>query len=253
MGNGIWAALSGANVQLEALDVAANNVANASTPGYRGDHAVFREHLGRASKAAAAASQKTRGLPTSLRYSTMDGVGTNGTPGAFVATGRPLDVAIHGDGMFVLGTARGIRYTRLGSIQVAKDGKLVTKDGDLFLNRDNKPVAVPPGVTDVRIGTDGTVHAAGEACGQLVLVNFKNPTGLDREGALVFKATPASGAPRLSTATLEGESLEQSNVSVVRGMVDIVGASRGFEACERAIDAFRDADRRAAMALMGKD
>jgi flagellar basal body rod protein FlgG len=174
-------------------------------------------------------------------------------PGGFVSTARPLDVAIHGDGMFAISTARGVRYTRLGAIQVTKDGKLVTREGDAYLNRDHKPISVPAGVTDVRVGTDGVVHAAGETCGQLLLVNFKNAAGLTREGALVFKATPSSGAPRLSTATLEAETLEQSNVSVVKGMVDIVGASRGFEACERAIDAFRDADRRAAMALMGKD
>jgi flagellar basal body rod protein FlgG len=105
----------------------------------------------------------------------------------------------------------------------------------------------------VRIGSDGAVQAGRETFGQLLLVNFKNPAGLGREGALVYKATPVSGAPQLSTATIEREMLEQSNVSVVKGMVDIVGASRGFEACERAIDAFRDADRRAAMALMGKD
>ena len=60
MSNGIWAALSGANVQLEALDVAANNVANASTPSFRGDHAVFREYLGRAAKSTAA---KPRPVP----------------------------------------------------------------------------------------------------------------------------------------------------------------------------------------------
>lgn len=249
MSNGIWAALSGANVQLEALDVAANNVANASTPAFRGDHAVFREYLGRATTT----TNKVQKPSTSMRYSTMDGVAANSTPGGFVSTGRALDVAIHGEGMFAIGTARGARYTRLGSVQVASDGRLVTRDGDSFLNPDNKPVRVPPGVTDVRIGSDGVVRSGNETFGQLLLVNFKNPAALAREGALVYRATPASGAPQLSTATVESEMLEQSNVSVVRGMVDIVGASRGFEACERAIDAFRDADRRAAMALMGKE
>lgn len=252
MGNGIWAALSGANVQLEALDVAANNVANASTPAFRGDHAVFREYLGRASKNAAKPPPKTPAT-ASMRYSTTDGVAANSTPGGMLSTGRPLDVSIQGDGMFAISTPGGIRYTRLGSIQVTKNGDLVTREGYSYLNRDNRPLKVPPEVTDVRIGTDGVVHAAGEPCGQITLVSFKNAAGLAREGALTFKATPASGAPQLSTATLERETLEQSNVSVVKGMVDIVGASRGFEACERAIDAFRDADRRAAMALMGKD
>jgi flagellar basal-body rod protein FlgF len=249
MSNGIWAALSGANVQLEALDVAANNVANASTPAFRGDHAVFREYLGKASARAA----KVKQPPNSLHYSTVDGVAANSTAGGMVATGRPLDVAIHGEGMFALGTPRGQRFTRLGSLQLAQDGRLVTRDGDVYLGRDHRPIRVPAGVTDVRVGTDGTVHAGGDEVGQLLLVNFKNPGGLQREGALVFKATPGSGPPVLSSATLERETLEQSNVSVVKGMVDIVGASRGFEACQRAIDAFRDADRKAAMSLMAKE
>src|SRR6185295_4034379 len=253
MANGIWAALSGANVQLEALDVAANNVANASTPTYRADHAVFREYLGRASKNPNAPKPKPTPATASMHYSTTDGIAANSTPGAMISTGRALDVSIQGDGMFAISTPRGVRYTRLGSIQVAKDGSLTTKDGDKFLNRDNRPISVPPEVTDIRITSDGSVHAAGAFSGQLVIVNFKNPANLAREGALVFKATPESGPPRLSTATLEPETLEQSNVSVVKGMVDIVSASRGFEACERAIDAFRDADRRAAMALMGKE
>ena len=152
-----------------------------------------------------------------------------------------------------ISTARGPRFTRLGSLQVAKDGTVVTRDGDVFLGKDQRPIRIPPGVTNLRVGSDGMVFAGAETCGQLLLVNFKNPGGLTREGALVFKATPASGAPTLSTAKLESESLEQSNVSVVKGMVDIVGASRGFEACERVIDAFREADRRAAMSIMGKD
>jgi flagellar basal body rod protein FlgG len=183
----------------------------------------------------------------------VDGVAANSSPGGFLSTGRSLDVAIHGDGMFAVSTARGVRYTRLGSLQVATDGRLVTREGDLFLNRDSKPIRVPPGVTDVSVGSDGVVQSGNEIFGQLALVNFKNPAGLGREGALIYRATPASGPPGLSTATIEPNMLEQSNVSVVKGMVDIVGASRGFEACERAIDAFKDADRRAAMALMGKD
>jgi len=180
-------------------------------------------------------------------------VAANASPGHFISTGRPLDVAIKGDGMFAINTARGVRYTRMGSVQVATDGRLVTKDGDIYLNRDHKPISVPPGTTDVRIGTDGTVHAGSEMRGQLLLVDFKNPVALQREGALVYRATPGSGPPQLSTSTVEPDTLEQSNVSVVKGMVEIVGASRGFEACEKAIETFRDADRRAAMALMGKD
>jgi len=149
MSSGIWAALSGANVQLEALDVAANNVANATTPAFRGDHAVFREYLGRATSAA----QKNN-APKIRPYAADEHALLHGRRrrrerparrfriNGSIARRRPFT----GDGLLTISTPRGVRYTRLGSIQVEQDGRLVTKDGDTFLNRENnKPIRVPRG------------------------------------------------------------------------------------------------------------
>ena len=244
MSEGIWSALAGAVGQLTALEVAANNVANASTPGYRADHVVFREYLGRAAAA--------RGRPPpGMRSNAIGAIMTTATQGNIVQTGRELDVALRGDGYFVVKTPRGERYTRLGSFQVARDGALVTRDGDPVLGSDHKVVRVPREAGGARILADGTVEWSGGRAGELLCVSFDRKVVLEKEGSVLLRpSAPASPSPvRMS---LEPGALEQSNMSAVKGMMDIVGASRGFEACERVIDAFRDADRKAAMTIAGR-
>jgi flagellar basal body rod protein FlgG len=249
MSDGIWSALSGAVGQLAVLDNAANSVANAGAPGFRGDHALFREVLSKAQvrgKGAAA----NRAQWKNVRYAAVDVVAHDTTAGAFVQTGRPLDVAIRGDGFFAVKTAQGVRYTRLGAVKLGSDGTLVTKEGDPYLSADDKPIKLPANGTDAAIGPDGSVRAANATSGTLKVVRFANASQLEKSGALMFAPTAASGAATSIPATLETSTLEQSNVSAVKGMVDIVAATRGFDACERAIDAFKEADHRAAMTLM---
>lgn len=245
MSDGIWSALSGAVGQLTALDVAANNVANASTAGYRADHLVFREVLGRA------AASKGRPGP-GMNYSSASNVLADQSQGAIVQTGRPLDVAIRGEGYFVVSTARGERYSRQGNFQVARDGTLMTRDGDPLVGTDLRRIKLPAGATDVNIAADGTVHVAGQPSGQLLTVAFKGTNALEKEGAVLFRRAQGAAAAVPIPAAMEPGALEQSNMSAVTGMMDIVGASRSFDACQRVIDAFRDADRRAAMSIAGK-
>ena len=122
MSTGIWSAASGAVSQMTALDVAANNVANASTPGYRADRVLFRQELNRANDLSAG----TR----SMKYSITRTVEPDRKQGQFVYTGRGLDVALRQpDTWLVVKTPQGERYTRAGSIQVAVDGTLKTPDG----------------------------------------------------------------------------------------------------------------------------
>jgi len=132
---------------------------------------------------------------------------------------------------------------------VAQNGTLVTKDGDVVFDRERKPIKVDPTSTDVAIGGDGSVVDRGVAVGQVTVVKFKHPEALEREGALLYKAVTGDPAVH-TTPSLEPTSLEQSNTSAVKGMVEIVNASRGFEACERVIDAFKNADSAAAMSIM---
>src|SRR5262249_6976966 len=98
MSDGIWSALSGAGGQLAVLDNAANNVANAGSPGYRGDHALFREVLSRAQVRGRGAAAANRSQWKNVRYAAVDVVAHDTTTGAFVQTGRSLDCAIRGEG-----------------------------------------------------------------------------------------------------------------------------------------------------------
>jgi flagellar basal-body rod protein FlgF len=245
MGDGMWSALSGAMVQLSTLDVAANNIANASTPAFRAEHAVFREQLARAT---------FRGRPVpaekQMRYAGVDAIEPATVAGGVLTTGRGLDVAIKGDGFLVVKTPQGDRYTRSGSLQIARDGTLVTHDGNPVLNENQNPLRLPPGSVDAHIAKDGTVFAGGAAVGRLAYVRFPQGSQLAKEGALLYRSD-GTNAPAPAQADFETGALEQANVSAVQGMVELVGATRGFEACERAIDAFKEADHRAAMAIMG--
>lgn len=243
MSDGIWSAASGAVGQLLALDVAADNVANAGTPGFQGGKAVFHEQLARAG---------AKGVGD-LRYAAVGSVVNDTSPGPIVSTGRGLDVAIKGDGWFAVKSPQGERYTRGGAFQVGKDGTLSTHDGLPVLGSNRQPIRVGEGASSATIGDDGTVYANKQSVGQLMVVKFAAPSALEKQGGTLMRATAAAGAPVVTQPTLETSALEGSNVSVVRGMVEIVGASRNFEACEKAIEVFRDADRKAALDIFGKD
>jgi flagellar basal-body rod protein FlgF len=246
MSDGIWSALSGAVGQLSVLDAAAENVANANTPAYRAERTVFRELLVRANGGN---GKPTKLAQQAMSHVTVDSIDNDTGAGPIVATARPLDCAIKDDSFFLVRTARGDRFTRLGNFHVAQNGTLVTKEGDVLFDRERKPIKVDPTSTDVAIGADGSVVDQGVTVGQLTAVKFKHPEALEREGAQLYKS--AAGDPGVqSIPSLEPAALEQSNTSAVKGMVEIVNASRGFEACERVIDAFKNADSAAAMSIM---
>src|SRR5262249_28058953 len=122
MSDGIWSATSGAIGQVTALDVAAENVANASTPGFHGNRAGFGEVL------THAVHKRAGGFD--LKYAVAATPAADLTPGATVVTGRPLDVAIRGEGYLVVKTAQGERYTRSGSLRIDSQGAVLTAGGD---------------------------------------------------------------------------------------------------------------------------
>ncbi|MET0591561.1 MAG: flagellar hook basal-body protein [Polyangiaceae bacterium] len=241
MSNGIWAAASGAMSQSLALDVAAENIANASTPAYHVDRAVFREVMTRAQ------AKKNGGF--NIRYGSVGTISTDPTAGAFVPTGRPLDVALKGGSYLVVSTARGERYTRDGNIQLQADGTLTTREGDPLLDPNRKPIKVAP-TSKLGIAADGNVLVDGQPSGSLLVVSFADQSGLAKEGAKLFRADASAGKATPKAAELEVGALEASSASPVKGMIDIVATTRAFEVCEKAIEAFRDADRKASTELI---
>jgi flagellar basal-body rod protein FlgF len=233
--SGIYIATAGAVAQSEALDVTANNIANASTAGFHGDRITFKEALGKARSADSA------------------GVGAGATrvdtqAGAMQQTNNPLDLAIDGDGLFGVATAQGPRYTRAGNFKLDDARDIVNGDGLKVRGEGGKPITVPPNAQSISVGSDGSVSADGQLVGKLELVKFA-PNQLKREGASLFAATgaPATGeAPKLHSGMLEG-----SNVNVVRGVVDLVKVSRTYESLMRVIQNYHDVETRAARDLGG--
>jgi flagellar basal body rod protein FlgG len=231
--------------QQAALDVAAGNIANATTPGYRADRALFRQTL---------VAANNRAVPTqSLRYSVVRTVEPDRRQGAMVQTGRPLDVAFRDqDSLFVVSTPQGERYTRAGSFQLQPDGRLTTADGSLVLGAGRQPINVPTEAKTVGISPSGELVVDGEPSGsKLMVVTFARPEGMVKEGNVLLRATPAAGRPAERDPELATESLELSNASALDGMTTLVGASREFEMLSRVVEAFSQIERRAATDIMG--
>jgi flagellar basal-body rod protein FlgF len=240
---GIWVAASGASAQMTALETTSNNLANAQTPAYKADRTVFQEYLANAVLAGSAQTQ--------MRYASVAEVAADQSAGPVKVTGRPLDVSISGEGYFAVRTPRGERYTRAGNFQLGPAGDLTTAEGHPVLDSGGQPVAVPPDARDVALSADGTVTVDGEEMGSLRFVRFANPLALEKDGNLLLRPNQFSGIPQVTEAKLHAGALELPNVSVVKGMTDLVSVTRAFEALQRAVETFSELDRRAATDIMG--
>lgn len=230
MSEGIYVALSGAIAQSQNLDTTANNIANASTDGYQRERQVFHEMLSQAS--------------TEGHHYTSSATALDSTPGEVKVTDRPLDVALPKGAYLAVQTANGERYTRAGSLAISLEGFLTTRHGDKVLGEDGKPIRIPDGNGEVRAMRGGGIEKAGSQIGQMRIVKFDQPEALTHEGGSVLAANVNTGKPSVTKADLEVGAVETSNASVVSSMNELVDASRTFDAFQRAIDAFRDADRK---------
>jgi len=235
MSDGIYIATAGAVAQSAALDVTANNVANAGTTGFRGGRVTFSEALARARSPDMALV--TGGTPA-----------LDSSPGAVATTGNPLDLALDGDGYFAVDTPDGVRYTRAGAFTLDAEGTLRTATGLAVRSADGGPLQLPPEATQIVVGEDGAIATELGPVGGLALASFA-PGALRHDGGNLFVATgaPIAGPPpRVVQGALEG-----SNVNVVRGVVDLVKVSRTYESLLRMIQGFHDVESRAARELGG--
>lgn len=243
MSDGIYAAMSGAVARSTALDVLGNNIANAPSTAFRIDAVAFREEP----------TAPPDGAPRpdgDLRMATVDAVVPSWRPGSLEQTGEALDVAIDGDGLLPVRTDDGIRYVRGGSLQRDSDGTLMTAAGHPLVDRDGVVVRLPLEGGETVIGEDGTIRVGEEDVATLPLVWFDNVAMLAREGDNLWSA-PAGATPRAADGRIRQGYLEGTNGNVVRGMVDMIAVTRSYEATVRAMETFREIDRRTARDLAG--
>ena len=155
MPNGIYAAMSGAISQERAMDIAAHNLANNDTTGFKAKYPTFKEVV----------SELNGVENASQRHVELDSVYTDFSQGAFVETGNQTDVAILGEGFFVVDTAEGERYTRSGAFLLSDAGKLVTVSGH-EVQGDGGALEIPVGFRPT-INTNGVVLADGQEVGKI--------------------------------------------------------------------------------------
>lgn len=240
-------AATGMQAQQTRIEVIANNLANASTPGFKISRARFQDLLYVTQRQAGTQSSQVSYVPTGSSI----GLGTRTaavdqifTEGQLQNTGNPLDVAIQGNGFFQVSMPDGtVDYTRDGSFRVDQNGRLVTLDGYAVVPGIN----IPQGAHNITIGPDGTVsvqvnnQTTPTQVGQLQLVNFINPAGLQPLGQNLYAQNQAAGPPQVGTAGQNGFGsilqgfLEMSNVSVVHELVSLIEAQRAYEASSKAV------------------
>jgi flagellar basal-body rod protein FlgF/flagellar basal-body rod protein FlgG len=214
---------------MQALDTIANNLANASTSGFRAEHNVFSSVL--ASKEGSAGNALNQAINN---YGIMSGTTLDQSQGALQKTGNDLDVGIEGKGYFVVQTANGPMYTRNGAFQISASGQLVTSQGDAVMG-DKGVIPMLPG--QVSISADGTISSNGAVTGKLKVVEFPAGTQLTSAGTSYYSAPVNTAVAATGSAVRQGL-LEGSNVNPITSMVELVTAQRSAEMMQRALSMF---------------
>ncbi len=245
----LFTAASGMVAQQTNLDNVANNLANASTAGFRRRRVQFQDLMYQNVVApGSAATQQTVSAGLQL------GLGTRSaateiiqSQGDFNTTGNPLDLVIKGPGFFQIRQPNGeLAYTRSGAFHLDAQGNLVTADGDAL----EPAITIPSDATSIAIGSDGTVtvmqpgQTQAQQVGNIQLAMFPNPGGLNSIGRNLMQPTTASGEAIVGSpggseglGSLEQGTLEQSNVNVVEEFIQMILAQRSYEANSRVVRA----------------
>jgi flagellar basal-body rod protein FlgF/flagellar basal-body rod protein FlgG len=229
MDSGFYAACTGLLAKTDALDLAAHNLANASTTGYKAQLEFYR------SLTASLGNRPLSMLNQAVNdYGVLGGATLDMTSGEFTRTGNDLDLALEGQGFFVVQTPAGLRFTRDGSFHANSKGQLVTSDGNLVMG-EKDPISVPSG--PISVSSDGTISQGGAVVARLRVVTFPPGTPLQPEGNSLYSA-PAGSEKVAPDPRLSQGMLESSNQNPIVGAVSLIALERHAEMLQRALSIF---------------
>jgi flagellar basal body rod protein FlgG len=231
---GFYTAVAGVIANVTRQAVAADNLANANTPGFKESRTAqsdFELELIR-STGGPLGPLATAAVPV--------GLALDRSMGPLDTTGSPTDLAVSGDGLFVIGTAAGIAFTRAGDFAIDAAGRLTTQAGEPVLDSAGQPIVVPGGASALSVGQDGTVAGTGQ---RIALVAWP-AGGLERAGGTLLVVP--SGAPAIlppfgpangtaATGTILQGELERSNVDLAGAMSELIGYQRSLALNARAL------------------
>lgn len=224
MEKGIYIAISGAIARQKALEISAQNLANADTVGYKKERLTFKSLL-----FSEVQPELTKEPNDGRRMNDFEAPFIDFSQGILIKTGRNLDLAIEGDGFFSI---EGGFYTRKGTFEINKDGYLVTKDGQKVLGN-GSPIKLPFG--NLEINEQGEISVNGLVSGKVDIVNFSNKESLKKiqNGYYVSTEIPFPVNVKISSGYIE-----KSNIDVVNEMVYMINSLREFETYQKAVQTF---------------
>lgn len=244
MNTGFYSAFAAFASRMDALQVIANNLANANTTGFKSQKEFYRSFLTSLSgiPIAAPASTVTQAVNQSINeFGVLGGSRLDLSQGTLESTGNDTDIALSGSGYFTVLTKNGIRYTRNGSFHLDPTRHLVTGDGDQVLSQQpagkNQPIQLPSG--KLTISADGSVSVDGGLVAKLRIEDFSPSTNLSSEGSSNLIA-PADALPIPNKAEIRQGMLESSNSDPVRGTVALIDLQRTAQIMERALAIFHN-------------
>lgn len=223
MDNAAYTALTRQSGLMQEMQMLANNIANASTTGFRAEGMMFSEHV-----------KTLGGDASSLSMATAAVRNTAATQGTLSPTGGTFDLAIEGEGFFLIDTPGGERLTRAGAFRPNENGDLVTPEGYPVLDAGGAPVFVPQGVGQVGIGPDGTISADGQPIGQIGLFVPTDLNRMTRQGGVMFN--PGGGFDPAPDGRMLQGFLEDSNVDPILQVSRLIAVQRAYELGQSFLD-----------------
>lgn len=233
MDNGIYVTLSRQMALFRDMDITSNNIANANTTAFNGEHILFNTYL---------TKDINQGDKNPLAFAHNIRSYRNTEDGPLTVTGNDLDLAIKGNGYFQVQTPAGIRYTRAGKFERDNNGQIVTQEGYPVLDTANKPIVLPDNATTIIVGSAGNIKVNGDDIGFFGVVEFPNPQLLTRIDGKLFKSEiPATPAMEFTVAqgTLEG-----ANIKPVMELTNMISISRAVADTAKFVEVMYDLQRK---------
>jgi flagellar basal-body rod protein FlgF len=214
--------MSRLSLQERSTQAMANNIANADTPGFRAMRPIFGQVM--------VNIRGSGGMPgdSSMSFPQDRATWRDMTPGPLQTTGNKLDVAIDGEGFFVVETPNGERYTRAGRFSIGANGRLVDQEGNAVLDSRNRPISFSAQDTQIEITKSGTIQSENGEIARLQVVRFEKPQNLMGEGNRLFDANNEAPVPIARPKVVQG-ALEGSNISPILEMTRLTAEMREFQ------------------------
>ncbi len=237
MDNSLLVSLSQQLAAYRAMDVIANNLANASTPGFKREAAKFEEFISHMRPAEGQTGTQT------VSFVKEAGILRDTSQGSIERTGAMYDMALSGKGFFVVQTPQGVRYTRDGHFNLDANGQIVTTDGHA-LQGDGGAITITPDDGDIAIAPDGTLSGKTGQLAKVRIVDFADAaTGMTKEGGNLYSTDQTPIVP--TGTTLKQRMLESSNVQPVIEISRMIEVMRSYEATATLSKSHEDLKRQA--------